>query len=229
MESVTEGVYVSGTVSGAADGRVRSVPARRSTTRSTSTSRSCTPTRDSTTDETTDEDEVGRMQGDLIDLEPVVRDAVVLALPVNPLCREDCPGLCPECGVPWDDLPADHSHDAGRPAVGRIEQAWLETPARATTVGEHRRTSHRDREGVRSRGRPQAQDVAQQHPVPPGELEGDGGRDRRLPAVQVAEAAARRRARSAAPTTAARSSRSDGDRHVETSPGRIARPARSSV
>ena len=66
---------------------------------------------DSTTDETTDEDEVGRMQGDLIDLEPAVRDAVVLTLPANPLCRPDCPGLCPECGVHLDDLPADHSHE----------------------------------------------------------------------------------------------------------------------
>lgn len=64
----------------------------------------------STTDETSDQDEVGRMQGDLIDLEPALRDAVVLALPNHPLCREDCPGLCPQCGTPWDDLPADHSH-----------------------------------------------------------------------------------------------------------------------
>lgn len=71
----------------------------------------------STTDETTDEDEVGRMQGDLIDLEPVLRDAVVLALPNHPLCREDCPGLCPECGVHWDELPADHSHR-------RIDPRW---------------------------------------------------------------------------------------------------------
>src|SRR3954453_20782034 len=65
----------------------------------------------STTDETTDEDEVGRLQGDLIDLEPAVRDAVVLALPANPLCREDCPGLCAECGLPLADLPADHTHE----------------------------------------------------------------------------------------------------------------------
>ena len=65
----------------------------------------------STTDETAEEDEVGRMQGDLINLEPEFRDAVVLALPVNPLCRPDCPGLCPECGESWDDLPADHQHD----------------------------------------------------------------------------------------------------------------------
>ena len=65
----------------------------------------------STTDETTDEDEVRRLQGDLIDLEPAVRDAVVLALPANPLCRDDCPGMCAECGEPWDDLPADHTHE----------------------------------------------------------------------------------------------------------------------
>jgi uncharacterized protein len=65
---------------------------------------------DSATEETTDEDEVGRMQGDLIDLEPALRDAVVLALPNHPLCREDCPGLCPECGTHWDELPADHTH-----------------------------------------------------------------------------------------------------------------------
>jgi uncharacterized protein len=64
----------------------------------------------STTDETTDEDEVGRMQGDLIDLEPALRDAVVLALPNHPLCRAECPGLCPECGARWDEVPADHSH-----------------------------------------------------------------------------------------------------------------------
>jgi uncharacterized protein len=64
----------------------------------------------STTDETADDDEVGRMQGDLIDLEPALRDAVVLDLPTNPLCRPDCRGLCPECGTPWDELPVDHSH-----------------------------------------------------------------------------------------------------------------------
>jgi uncharacterized protein len=65
----------------------------------------------SSTEETTDEDEVGRMQGDLLDLEPAVRDAVVLTLPTNPVCRPDCPGLCPECGAHLADLPADHSHE----------------------------------------------------------------------------------------------------------------------
>jgi uncharacterized protein len=77
----------------------------------------------STTDETAEEDEVGRLQGDLIDLEPTLRDAVVLALPPNPLCREDCPGLCPECGGLLDELPADHSHRQADPrwaALGNL-------------------------------------------------------------------------------------------------------------
>lgn len=47
----------------------------------------------------------------LIGLEPVLRDAVVLALPMQPVCQEDCPGLCSECGARLADDP-DHHHDA---------------------------------------------------------------------------------------------------------------------
>ena len=56
------------------------------------------------------EDELPELAGDLLDLAPTVRDAVVLALPLNPVCREDCQGLCATCGERLDDLPADHSH-----------------------------------------------------------------------------------------------------------------------
>ncbi|CAM5377978.1 hypothetical protein SFUMM280S_04163 [Streptomyces fumanus] len=45
-----------------------------------------------------DEDRLFLKDG-LFDLEPVLRDAVVLALPMQPVCQEDCPGLCAECGV----------------------------------------------------------------------------------------------------------------------------------
>jgi uncharacterized protein len=58
----------------------------------------------------TDEDDVSRLEGDLLDLEPLLRDAVVLALPFQPLCREDCPGLCTECGARLADDP-DHQHE----------------------------------------------------------------------------------------------------------------------
>jgi uncharacterized protein len=110
MESVSEGVLVSGTVTAPVEGECgRCLNPIGGTVELTV--QELYAYEHSTTDETTDEDEVGRLQGDLIDLEPAVRDAVVLELPPNPLCREDCPGLCAECGEPLADLPPDHSHD----------------------------------------------------------------------------------------------------------------------
>ena len=53
--------------------------------------------------------EVSTLQDDLVDLEPLLRDAVVLALPFQPLCQDDCPGLCAECGARLADDP-DHTH-----------------------------------------------------------------------------------------------------------------------
>ena len=57
------------------------------------------------------DDDERHLNGDLLDLEPAFRDAVVLALPMSPLCREDCPGLCAECGVPLADAGLGHQHD----------------------------------------------------------------------------------------------------------------------
>ena len=65
----------------------------------------------STTEATSEEDEVRRIEGDHLYLEPLVRDTVVLALPLAPVCTEDCAGLCVDCGQRLDDLPADHSHE----------------------------------------------------------------------------------------------------------------------
>jgi uncharacterized protein len=45
------------------------------------------------------EDELYPIIDDAIDLGPLVRDAIVLDLPMVPLCREDCRGLCPQCGA----------------------------------------------------------------------------------------------------------------------------------
>ena len=114
LESVTEGVLVTGTVTAPVQGEC---------------GRCLDPISDelvvdicelfawagSTTDETTSEDEVHRVDGDYIDIEPVVRDAVVLALPWTPLCRPDCAGLCSICGVKLDDAEPGHSHDTVDP------------------------------------------------------------------------------------------------------------------
>ncbi|WP_154794826.1 YceD family protein [Occultella kanbiaonis] len=51
------------------------------------------------------------MNGELLDLEETVTDAVVLSLPFQPLCRPDCPGLCPECGIRLEDAEPGHSHE----------------------------------------------------------------------------------------------------------------------
>jgi uncharacterized protein len=53
-----------------------------------------------------------QIEGDHAHLEPVVRDAVILAMPLNPLCRPDCKGLCPVCGA--DRNAGDCGHRAER-------------------------------------------------------------------------------------------------------------------
>ncbi len=55
-----------------------------------------------------------RLDQDLMDLEELVRDAVVTTLPFRPVCRDDCPGLCSECGAHLADDP-DHQHDVTDP------------------------------------------------------------------------------------------------------------------
>lgn len=57
------------------------------------------------------------LDGELLDLEPTFRDAVVLALPLSPVCAADCPGLCVECGVKLAEAGADHRHE-------RIDVRW---------------------------------------------------------------------------------------------------------
>ena len=58
----------------------------------------------------TDEDDLV-ITDETIDLEQVVRDAVVLSLPFNPLCSNDCLGLCVDCGVKLSENP-QHEHEA---------------------------------------------------------------------------------------------------------------------
>lgn len=109
-ETVSEGVMVSASISADAHGNCSrcldeiTVPLE-------ATIRELYAYPDSTTAETTDEDEVPRIDDDRIDLAPAVHDELVLAMPTIPLCREDCPGLCPECGEHLDSVGPDHSHE----------------------------------------------------------------------------------------------------------------------
>jgi uncharacterized protein len=47
----------------------------------------------------------------LLDLEPALRDAIVLELPLSPLCEFDCQGLCVECGIRLADAEPGHRHE----------------------------------------------------------------------------------------------------------------------
>lgn len=84
------------------------------------------------------EEEALYLEDDMFDLEPELRDAVVLALPLQPVCREDCPGLCPDCGARLADDP-DHRHDV-------VDARWAALQGLAETVsdGEKNDTSGAD-------------------------------------------------------------------------------------
>ena len=58
-----------------------------------------------------EDDELRHMVGELIDLEGPIRDAIILNLPINPLCDANCEGLCQGCGEKWANLPEEHSHE----------------------------------------------------------------------------------------------------------------------
>jgi uncharacterized protein len=60
------------------------------------------------------------LDGDLLDLEPALRDALVLELPLSPLCRPDCPGLCPECGIRLADAGPGHRHEPAGDSVWAV-------------------------------------------------------------------------------------------------------------
>ena len=137
LESVSEGVLVSGTVSAPVTGECGRC-LRPISDSVVVTVQELYAYEHSTTDETTDEDEVGRLQGDLIDLEPAVRDAVVLTLPTNPVCRPDCPGLCPDCGAHLADLPADHSHEDVDPRWAALRKLADSPTADQPNMKQHR-------------------------------------------------------------------------------------------
>ncbi len=109
LEAVMEGVLVTGTASAGLEGEcARCLEPISETIEARFQELYVYPEHQTPHDE---DDDVSRLEGDLLDLEPELRDAVVLALPFQPLCTEDCPGLCPECGVRLAEDPG-HEHGA---------------------------------------------------------------------------------------------------------------------
>jgi uncharacterized protein len=123
MESVSEGVLVTGTVSAPTSGEcARCLTPINGEVEIDLTELFAYP--DSATDETTEADEIGRVGGsgqpDTVDLEQPIIDAIGLALPLSPLCGPDCMGLCPQCGVPLATAEPDHHHDQIDPRWAKL-------------------------------------------------------------------------------------------------------------
>jgi uncharacterized protein len=114
LESVTEGVLVTGTAAAPVAGEC----ARCLDALASSVEASFQELYRYEADPADDDEDAPLLDGDLLDLEQVVRDAVVLALPLSPLCRDDCPGLCAQCGARLAEAGPGHRHDDG------VNPAW---------------------------------------------------------------------------------------------------------
>lgn len=134
LESVMEGVLVTGTARATAEGEcVRCLEPLRQEVAADFQEMFTYPDADDRgrshtaepVDDAEDEDRLYLEDG-LFDLEPVLRDAAVLALPMQPVCREDCAGLCPECGIRLGENP-DHHHDV-------VDIRWAALQGLAGTV-----------------------------------------------------------------------------------------------
>ena len=74
-----------------------------------------------------DEDDVYELVDDLVDLETVLRDALVPTLPFQPVCRDDCPGLCAQCGLRLAEDP-DHHHEVIDPRWSALSGLLQDDP-----------------------------------------------------------------------------------------------------
>jgi len=59
--------------------------------------------------------------GDEVDLGEIVKEQIILALPMKSLCREDCPGLCPICGANLNIKPCGCKRNTGHPAFSKLK------------------------------------------------------------------------------------------------------------
>ena len=73
---------------------------------------------------TEDSDEGYPLRHDEIDLEPLVRDVVLLGVPLHPLCRPECAGLCAHCGADRNSSQCGCAEEEGHPALAALAELW---------------------------------------------------------------------------------------------------------
>ena len=130
LEAVMEGILVSGTIRGRAEGEcVRCLDPVEDEIEADVQELFVYPGR---TPEGEDEDELRELVDEMIDLEPVLYDTLVPALPFQPVCRDDCPGLCSECGVRLADAQG-HTHESADPRWDALQELLTPNDERGPT------------------------------------------------------------------------------------------------
>lgn len=146
LQAVSEGVLVTGTVTAATAGEcVCCLEPFTGDIELSLTELFAYPS--SVTDQTTDEDEIYRLEDDYLDLEPLIVDSAGLELPLRPMCTDDCPGLCPQCGIRMAIAESGHSHEILDPRWAALAALKVDTspqePAGPSGSGsDHVRTSN---------------------------------------------------------------------------------------
>lgn len=120
LESVSEGVYVSGTAKARVTGECsRCLDPIEEDYEAEIAELFLFPEAVARAAEDGDEEaeELPRTDGETLDLEEVLRDAIVADLPYSPLCQPDCEGLCPDCGIRLADAEEGHAHESIDPRL----------------------------------------------------------------------------------------------------------------
>lgn len=130
LEAVMDGVLVTGTASATAAGEcVRCLdPLTRDLTIDF-TEMFAYPGTQQGVEADEETEELPELEGESADLEATITDAVVLALPFQPLCRPDCPGLCSVCGIRLADAEPGHAHE-------QLDPRWAALEALREKVGD---------------------------------------------------------------------------------------------
>jgi uncharacterized protein len=112
LEGVAEGVLVTGTVSGPLAGECARCLEPFESAIKVRFQELFTLGGDTGQDEGAEDADSYRLDpSGLLDLEPALRDAIVLELPLSPLCEDGCQGLCAECGIRLADAEPGHRHE----------------------------------------------------------------------------------------------------------------------
>jgi len=70
--------------------------------------------------------EIGFITGDHLNLDEVVKEQIYLSLPIKKICREDCPGLCPDCGTNLNKGNCTCDKVKGHPAFSKLKNLKIE-------------------------------------------------------------------------------------------------------